>query len=368
LINAADSAHLWSERFDRELTEVFAVQDEIAAAIAGALKVKLTGPSGAARSHDPSLAAYDAFLKGKHHYYQFSPEHFTSAEQDFAHAIRLDPQWAEPHAALGDLYFAMGFYGWRPLEDMIPRARDEARTALELSPSHPLGHAVLGIIAAHHDHNWPEAEDQFRRAGTAEFVHPNVHLLSLFYLLSLGRFDAALAEVDQAIAGDPLNSFWRARRTWVLSNADRHDDAIAEARKALELDPANYQARMMMALSHLCQGNLALALDAAEAVYRTSAFDAFATGLLGGILSQLGEKDRAEQVIATMSGAVTIGMTMYHLVAGEIDTALDWYEKDIEAHRPNAPMVAFAAWLAPLRASPRWAHVAGMMKLPAGAQ
>jgi tetratricopeptide (TPR) repeat protein len=247
---------------------------------------------------------------------------------------------------------------------MIPRARDEARKSLELAPSHPLGHAVLGIIAVHHDYNWPEAEDQFRHVATAEFVHPNVHLLSLFYLLSLGRFDAALAEVDQAIAQDPLNSFWRARRAWVVNNANRYDESLAESRTALECDATNYQARMMMALSYTCQGNLALSREAAEAVYRTAAFDAFGTGLLGGILSRLGEKDRAEQVIATMTGAVTIGMTIYHLVAGEIDAALDWYKKDIEAHRPNAPIVAFAAWLAPMRASPRWAHVAGMMNLP----
>jgi tetratricopeptide (TPR) repeat protein len=326
--------------------------------------VTLTGQSAVARSHDPNLAAYDAFLKGKHHYYQFSPAYFTSAEQDFTQAIQLDPHWAEPHAALGDLYFAMGFYGWRPLEDMIPRARDEARQALDHAPSHPLGHAVLGIIAAHHDYNWREAEDQFRLVGSAEFVHPNVHLLSLFYLLSLGRFNAALDEVAKAIAQDPLNSFWRARRAWVLANANRYDESLAEARKALELDETNYQARMMMALSHACQGDLALALEAAEAVYCTAAFDAFGTGILGGILSRLGEKDRAQQVVASMTGAVTIGMTMYHLVAGEIDAALDWYEKDIEAHRPNAPMVAFAAWLEPLRASPRWPHVAGLMNLP----
>jgi TolB-like protein/Tfp pilus assembly protein PilF len=365
LIAAADGAHLWSDRFDREITEVFAIQDEIAGAIASALKVTLTGQSDAARSYEPNLAAYDAFLKGKHQYYQFSPEHFTSAEQEFMRAIQSDAQWAEPHAALGDLYFAMGFYGWRPLEEMMSRARDEARQALNLVPSHPLAHAVLGIVAAHHEYDWPTAEDHFGRVRASEFAHPNVHLLSVFYLLSLGRFDAALAEVTKAIARDPLNSFWRARRTWVLSNANRHDEAIAEAKKALELDETNYQARMMMALSHTCQGNLALAREAAEAVYCTSAFDAFATGLLGGILSRLGEKERAAQVVATMTGAVTIGMTIHHLIAGEIEAALDWYQKDIEAHRPNAPMVAFAAWLEPMRASPRWATVAAMMNLPA---
>ena len=109
LIDAADGGHLWAERFDREMTEVFAVQDEIAAAIASALKVTLTGQPSPARPYQPNLAAYEAFLKGRHHYYKFSPEAFTRAEQEFTHAIALDPQWAEPHAALGDVYFASDF-------------------------------------------------------------------------------------------------------------------------------------------------------------------------------------------------------------------------------------------------------------------
>ena len=166
------------------------------------------------------------------------------------------------------------------------------------------------------------------------------------------------------IAQDPLNAFWRARRAWILLCGNRLDEAIAEARKALEFDETTYQARMMIALSLTFQGRLAEARDAAEEVYRTASYDALNTGLLAGLLVCGGERDRAEQVLATMSGRVPIGQTMFHLVCGEIDAAMDWYQQDIELRRPNAPMIAFAGFLEPLRASPRWPHVARMMNLP----
>lgn len=365
LINAVDGDHLWSERFDREMTEVFAVQDEIAAAIATALRVTLTGKPAEAR-HEPNVAAYEAFLRGRHHYYQFSPEAFARAEQDFIRAAELDPQWAEPRAALGDLYFALGFYGWRPLDDMMARARAEARKALELIPSHPMAHAVLGIIAAQHDYDWTQAEKEFSVVRASPSVHPNVHLLSVFYLLSLGRPDEALRAVTEAIAQDPLNSFWRARKAWILLWAERHDESIAEARKALEFDGTNYQARMMIALSLTFQGMLAEARVESEEVFRIAAYDALNTGLLAGLLARAGEKERSAQVLAAMTGAVTIGMMMHHLVCGEFEAALDWYQKDIELRRPNAPMIASAGFLKPLRASPRWPKVASLMNLPAG--
>ena len=365
LIDAADGSHLWSQRFDREMTEVFALQDEIATAIAGALKVTLTGKPDASRSHEPNVLAYEAFLKARHHYYQFSPDAFARAEQHFTRASELDPQWAEPHAALGDLYFSLGFYGWRPLDDMMSRARAEARTALELMPSHPMAQAVLGTIAALHDYEWKEAEERFRQASASESLSLNGRFLSaMFHSLARGRFDDALREMADIIAQDPLNSFWRARQSWVYVCAGRYDEAIAEAQKALEFDSTNYQARMMMALSYTFQGKLAAAQEEAEEVFRIASFDALNTGLLAGLLARAGEQDRAHEVLAAMTGRVPIGTMMYHLVRGEIDAAIDWYRKDVELRRPNAPMIAFATFLGPLRASPRWPEVASLMNLP----
>ncbi|HKZ78193.1 MAG TPA: hypothetical protein VJ124_07685 [Pyrinomonadaceae bacterium] len=364
LINAADGYRLWSERYDRELTDVFEVQDEIATAIAGALQLKLTGEI-AARQHEPNLPAYEAFLRGRHQYCRFSPEAFASAEEYFKEAVALDQRWADPRSALGDLYFTLGFYGWRPLDEMIPLARDAARTALELLPSDPMAHAVLGAIAGLHDHNWKDAEEQFRLAGASESLPPTGRmLLALFYYSPLGRFDEATQEMTKAIAEDPLNTFWRARQAWILLCAERYEDAIVLARKALEFDDQNYQARMMIALSLGFQGKLSEAREQAEEVFRMAPFDALGTGFLAGLLAKLGEKEKSEKVLAAMTGAIPIGMTIYYLVCSEIESALDWYVKDIEQRRPNGPMIAFAGFAKPLRSSPRWPHLVRMMNLP----
>lgn len=121
---------------------------------------------------------------------------------------------------------------------------------------------------------------------------------------------------------------------------------------------------MMIAISLAFQGRTAEARQVAEEVYRTSAFDALNTGLLAGLLARAGERDRANEVLIAMTGAIAIGRTIYHLECGEIDAAIGWYQKDIEERRPNAPMVAYAAWLKPLRDHPRWPAVACMMNLP----
>jgi tetratricopeptide (TPR) repeat protein len=364
LINAADGYHLWSERFDRELTDIFAVQDEIAAAIAGALQIKLTGKPAAARSHEPNLPAYEAFLKGRHQFYKYSPEGYARAEEYFKQAIALDPRWADPHSSLGGEYFWLGFFGLRPLDEMVPLARAEARKALELLPSEPMAHAVLGAIAASHDFDWKEAEEQFRLARVSEPIPPDVHALyALFYLLPLGRFEEAIQEHAKAIAQDPLKAVLRGYQATTLIWAEMYEHAIAEARKELELEDS-YHPYMMIALSYFFQGKTAEAREQAEEAVRMGPWDALAVGFLAGLLAQAGEKERAEKVIATISGAIPIGMVMYHLLRSEIDAAIDWYEREIELRRPNGLLAASAGFLKPLRASPRWAKLAKMMNLP----
>jgi RND family efflux transporter MFP subunit len=131
LINARDGYHLWSERYDRELADVFAIQDEIAHAIAAALQLKLVGrlPD---QQHVPALAAYDALLRGRHHLFKLSPETWPRAKECFEQAIALDPAYAEAHAYLGLGYFFMGMNGILPLRDVAGFVRAEAQQALDL--------------------------------------------------------------------------------------------------------------------------------------------------------------------------------------------------------------------------------------------
>ncbi len=365
MIHAADGTHLWSQRFDREMTDVFAVQDEIAAAITGALQVKLTAKSPTARPYEPNLPAYEAFLRGRQQVYKISPEAFARAEEYFKQAIALDPQWADPHSYLGSLYFLLVISGLRPLTEIVPPARAEARKALELLPYEPIAHAVLGAIAAVHDYDWKEAEQQFRLARRSEFLPPDVHAWYAYcYLLPLGRFEEAIQECAKAVAQDPLNAGWRGNQVFVLVLAEMYEPAIAEARKAMELDDKTQGCHWAIALSYFLQGKLAEAREPAEEAFRMTPWNAAIAGFLAGILAQSGEKDRAEKLIATLRETMPVGMLFYHLVCSEFDAAIDWYERAIEQRLPVAARVASAGFTRPLRAHPRWPKLAKMMNLP----
>jgi eukaryotic-like serine/threonine-protein kinase len=367
LINAADGYHLWSERFDRELTDVFAVQDEIAAAITGVLQIKLTGEPATALPHEPNLSAWEAFLKGRNQYFKYSPEAFARAEDYYKQAIALDPLWASAHSSLGWLYFSgLGTFGLRPIREVVPLARAAARKALELLPSDPMAHVVLGSLAALHDYDWNEAEEQFRLVRAPDFSPPEVHsLYATNYLLPLGRFEEAIREGAKAIAQDPLNVRWRGAQAFSLLCAERYEPAIAEARKALELDDKTFTPHLAMAWSYALQRKPAEARAAVEEAVRISPWHPMAAGLLAGLLAQAGEKEEAEKLIAVMSGMIPAGMMAYHFIRSEIDAAIDWYERDIELRQPGAAMTAAAGFLRPLRASPRWPKLAKMMNLPA---
>ena len=216
------------------------MQDEIAAAIAAALQVKLIGTPAPARPHEPNLPAYEAFLKGRQQLYKRSPEALALGVEYFQQAIALDPQWAPPHSFLGRLYFLLGYAGLRPLGEMMRLAGTDARKALELLPSEATAYAVLGGIAGLHDYDWKEAEKQFRLARTSEVIPPDVHdMYATYYLLPLGRFEESLQERAKAIAQDPLNTGWRANHPLTLLWAERYELAIVEARKALKLDDRN---------------------------------------------------------------------------------------------------------------------------------
>ena len=144
-----------------------------------------------------------------------------------------------------------------------------------------------------------------------------------------------------------------------------YERAIVEARKVLEFDDTNYLVYGVIGLSHFFQGKLSEAREPAEEAFRQAPWSAPVVGFLAGLRAQAGEKERAEKLIATMRGAIPVGMILYHLVCSEIDAALDWYERAIEQHHPLAAQIASAGRpFKILRSSPRWPKLARMMNLP----
>src|SRR5688572_8065275 len=155
LIQASDGTHLWSQRYDREMSDIFAVQDEIAAAIAGALKLKLV-PASERRM--PSLPAYEAYLRYRSYQWQFTGEAAQRSRDCLEQSLALDPEFALPYVGLADYHLALAAVGGILSDEAMPRARELAQRALEIDPDLPEAHAMLGIIAGHYDYNWGEAE------------------------------------------------------------------------------------------------------------------------------------------------------------------------------------------------------------------
>ena len=369
LINAADGYRFWSERYDREMTDVFAVQDEIAAAIAEALQLKLVGKPAGARRHQPTLPAYEAFLRARHALLKIAPESAARAKQLLEQAIALDIEYAEPYAELGWYYFLQGVMGVRRAHETMPAARAQAQKALELAPEEPRAHAVLCAVAGLYDSDWKEAGDRFRLTLASEPVPSEVRALcALYYLLPLGRFQEALGQFEKALEQDPLNVFIRGAFALVLSFREMHDRALAEAQKAVEIDESHWLPYFAISFSNVLRGELAEARNAAERSVQAVPWHFQPIGLLAGILARLGNKERADELVLKLRemgpARERVGLLLYHVLCSGNDAAADWYAAMVEDRDPFA-----AVWsiMKPLRSSPRWPALAKMMNLPAEA-
>jgi serine/threonine-protein kinase len=345
------------------MADVFAMQDEIAAAIAGALEVTLVGRRPA-RRYQPNLQAYDAFLKGRHELLKSTPESSARARHLFEQAIALDPAYSEAHAELGHYYSLQGIWGLRSIRETMPAARAHAEKALELSPADSRAHAVLCRVAGLYDYNWKEAGEQYRLAMAAEHVPAEVRArCALYYLLPVGQVQEAIEQSEVAIEQDPLNVVNLGVFALVLSLSEAYDRALTEAQKAMEMDANHWVPYFVISLSHALRGEFAAALPAAERSTQAAPWYAQTSGLLAGILAQLGEKERAEELVTRLKDMPRAGLFRYHLLCSRIDAAADCLEQMIDDREPLAPVISFE-----IRSSPRRPALAKMMNLPPEAE
>ena len=366
LINAEDGYHLWSERYDREMADIFAIQDDIAQSIAGALQLKLVG-TPAELQHKPALPAYEALLRGRHHLFKFSPESWTRAKESFEKAIALDPAYAEAHAYLGLGYFFGGTNGLLPLKDVAHLVRASAQKALALKPSDVGPRFLLGSIAAAHDYDWKAAGEHFDAVFAADPVVPNARwAYASLYSNPLGRFQESVAKMQIEVELDPLNVQWHAILASHLGHAGMRIEAITEAKKALDLDENSWVAWFDLAEFYIADRRFAEAVAAGEKAYQIAPWHSFCSGILAAALVRVGERDRALALIQQMGDnpLPVWGRIMYHLLCSEVDAAADWYEKAIHERDPFAVIFCQAPYVRILQESPRWPKLAQMMNLP----
>jgi len=368
LVDARSGAHLWSQRYDGSLTDIFAVQDEIAQAIAATLRVTLTGAPAVTRAAR-NIDAYDLVLRGRARLGHFTPQSWQEARACFERSIALDPDYAAPHAELALGHFIAGMHGMTGLRDAAPHIRAGVARALALDPTDERPRFLSGALALAHDYDWAGAADHFRASTAGTQVPPHAHwIYASLYLHALGRFEESSAEMSRAIAQDPLNPTWHGLAAAHLTAAGRRDAAAAAAHRAIELAPEYYVSLLILGETRLARGELPEAVTALERAHAAAPWFAITTGRLAVALKTMGDHQRAAALLDDM-GAVPRpmwGRVLYHLALGELDRAAEWYARMIDDRDPFALVYANHAHTRPLHQHPAWPSLAAAMKLPAG--
>jgi TolB-like protein/Tfp pilus assembly protein PilF/predicted Ser/Thr protein kinase len=363
LINAGDGYHLWSERFDREMADVFAVQDEIASAIAAALQVKLAPHRD--RRQTQSLPAYESYLKGLYYAQKWTPESLQRARTHFERAIAIDPQFAPAYSELGHCFASLAINDVMPAHEAMPLVRVHARQALEIDPSSPEAHAMMGMVAALYDYDWAEAERRFRLAIAREPVPSRVRwCFGQYCLLPLGRMDEALAQQALALRDDPLGVEARVALAVGLRAAGRDAEANAEFAEMIERDPSFWFPHFGLGMSNALAGQFEQARRHAETAYALAPFTAYTTGLLAAMLARTGDTERSQELMGKRlpgdAYGTPLGLALFHLLMSDIEKAADWTEKAI-GQRQAAVLFFLRTHGQALRASSRWPGLAALL-------
>ncbi|HYM13697.1 MAG TPA: winged helix-turn-helix domain-containing protein [Bryobacterales bacterium] len=369
LITAVDGSHLWSERYDREMADIFAIQDEIAQAIASALQIQLSAISS---PYTPRLPAYEAYLKARHCMAAFTRESLLRSRDFCERAIALDAGFAPAHSGLAASFVLSVLPGLSPARTSLPLARAAAQKALDLEPASPEAHAVLGMVAALYEIDWVEAKRCFRLAVAREPVPPYVRWHYGFaYLVPMGRTRECIEQCMRGLQDDPLNFVGGFTYAGGLLAGGSEEAGEAELRELSELHPNLYQPFYLLALSLALRGLHAEALAAAENAYSRAAWHTGATGLFAGALARAGKKRCAEELLQKLlpgdQYGTPLGLLLYHLMCSEMDRAADWAAKVFEERDPRLIFV-IALLRTPSRnillSNRKWSALAGALHVP----
>jgi TolB-like protein/Flp pilus assembly protein TadD/predicted Ser/Thr protein kinase len=332
LIGITDGCHLWSERYDREMTDIFAIQDEISGAIVNVLKLKL------ARTvrRPVAPAAFEAYLRGRYFWNKRTESDLNRSIEYFTQALALDPAYALAHAGLADAFIVLGVFGLRAPSDAYPKAKAAALRAIELDATLAEAYDSLGHVKAALDWDLPGAEQDYKRALELNPNYPSAGRGYGYILSLMQRHEEALAQLKGARDLDPLSMSVNAFLGLVSMKARQHDQGIAASRLAVELDPNNPQGHWILARSLDAANQLGDALIEAQKAASLSAGSQPYNGHLGYAFARVGDRIRALEIVRQMQelaktryvSAYYVGLIYASL--GEPDLALASLEKAYE--------------------------------------
>jgi eukaryotic-like serine/threonine-protein kinase len=340
LITAVDGSHLWSERYDREMADVFAIQDEISQAIAGKLRVRLLGNGPLVKRERENVEAYNLFLLGRYYFFKSMPDGAAKSKEYFEKAIELDPSCAVAWYGLAHYYHFLGGLGSMPPKLANAKSLKAAQRALELDSLLPQAHAMMAMLRAN-NYEWREAEVAFRRAlELGPELSETYAVYGIFYLSPMGRLDEALGCMQRAIDLDPLSPPMQCNLGYIHSLMGRYDVAIGLYHKALELDPNFPLVHLNLGLVHILAGNREEGFRAFESATQIWGRHPTFLAFYGAALALAGRISEAQKYLEEIEGiseksyVSPSAVAWFYYTLGETDKALDWIEKAIDERDP----------------------------------
>ena len=373
LIDTATGVYLWSETFDREMQDVFAIQEDIARAIVRTLRVQLAGGAEAtpvARS-PVSVSSYDYYLKGRYHLHRRTPDELTRSLENFQAAIAADPGSALAQAGVADAYCLQVDYGMLHPAEGIPHVRAAAMRAIELDASLAEAYPALAVIRAHYDREWADAENLYRKAISLNPGYAMAHQwLATDYLALVGRFEEAMAEIDLSLELDPLSSIIHEGRASFFTLQRRYDEAIRGFREILTFDPSFYKAYTSMGRAYAQQGKHGEALAMLEKGRSLAGDVPSIMAAMGQVFALSGDTASARGVLAQLTARAlqryipSTCFAVVHLGLGEPARALDWLEKGCQQRELSLAPLKVHPIYDPLRGEPRFQNILQTMRFP----
>ena len=371
LSSVQEGRTLWSERYDREMSDVFAIQDEIAETIVQTLRSTLLGELGDPTPvrYTANVKAYSLYLKGRFWWNRRNQAAIKEGIRYFEQAIAEDPSYALAYSGLADSYALDLDYRGAPVFEGMERAKAEARKAIALDDSLAEAHTSLGWVTFIYDWDWPGADREFSRAVSLNPRYATARQWYSWFLAAMGRFDEALHQGRTAIELDPGSVSIRRSMGWLQYYARHYDEALENLRRALALNPTSEETYRLLGLVYL-QHEL---YDEAAASFRealtNSEHDALALAGLGHVAARRGREDEARAVLQELHHRARtryvspVAQAGLYVTLGERDSAFEWLEKAHQERRGWLAYLKIEPMLDGLRGDPRFDRLLERMRL-----
>jgi eukaryotic-like serine/threonine-protein kinase len=373
LVDVARQNQLWGDSYNRKMTDLLEVQEEIAREIGSRLVERLGSDSAPARRAssastravtEPTTAdpeAYRLYLKGAHQSRTWAERGFRNALELFQQSVAIDPAYARSHAGLAYALVMMGFYAFIPGPEVFPKAKAAAKRAIELDPSNAEAYAALSLHAMQAEHDFALG---IRLAEQATRLDPNsgiaYHTLSIAHAC-MRDFEPAITAIRKAVEADPLGPLFQAHVAWILNCAGKSEEAWNQLRSALELHPSDYYANRILMYVAKTPERCRLAIEEVQRIAGlTRSGQHASSGVLGVLYARLGEQEKAleiaarlEQVISSEPAAAYI-LALIHCLLGNLELAVDWLERTEQAGAGLLIILGCEPTFASLRPLPRF--------------